>query len=82
MSGKPHRCGLMCSLGGFRATYLWLRLRQMTNSGSVSLFYNGTLRLAAAATFILVMAGVGLTGSAQAKLPPLRDPVFLNIGFV
>ena len=28
----------------------------------------------------LVLAGVG--APAQAKLPPLRDPVFLNIGFV
>ena len=29
-----------------------------------------------------VTAGVGLSGVAGAKLPPLRDPVFLNIGFV
>ena len=28
----------------------------------------------------LVLAG--LSGSAGAKVPPLRDPVFLNIGFV
>lgn len=28
----------------------------------------------------LIVAGVG--ARAEAKLPPLRDPVFLNIGFV
>ena len=28
----------------------------------------------------LIMAGAA--GAAEAKLPPLRDPVFLNIGFV
>jgi hypothetical protein len=27
-------------------------------------------------------AGAGAAGTAWAKLPPLRDPVFLNIGFV
>ena len=31
-----------------------------------------------AATFMLA----GALDSAEAKLPPLRDPVFLNIGFV
>ena len=30
----------------------------------------------------IVAAGVGLSSGAGAKLPPLRDPVFLNIGFV
>ena len=25
---------------------------------------------------------IGMSGTAAAKLPPLRDPVFLNIGFV
>ena len=33
---------------------------------------------------VAVAVAVGATGapSADAKLPPLRDPVFLNIGFV
>lgn len=35
-----------------------------------------TLAIAAA------ILGTGGAGSTQAKLPPLRDPVFLNIGFV
>ena len=30
----------------------------------------------------IVSAGVGLAAGAGAKVPPLRDPVFLNIGFV
>ena len=30
----------------------------------------------------IVITGVGLSTGAGAKLPPLRDPVFLNIGFV
>jgi len=68
---------MMCSLAGFRATYLWLRLGQMASSGPVDVLHNGTLRLAAAAAFAFALAG-----PAQAKLPPLRDPVFLNIGFV
>ena len=71
---------MMCSLGGFRATYLWLRLEEMASSGPVSVLHNGTLRLAAALAFIFAL--VPVASAAQAKLPPLRDPVFLNIGFV
>jgi hypothetical protein len=54
----------------------------MASSGVVNLLHYGTLRPAAAAAFIFVLATAGLAGSASAKLPPLRDPVFLNIGFV
>jgi hypothetical protein len=52
----------------------------MASSGPVSMLQYGTLRLAAAAAFILALLPV--PGAASAKLPPLRDPVFLNIGFV
>ena len=30
----------------------------------------------------LVLAGAAAPAQAQTKLPPLKDPVFLNIGFV
>ena len=53
---------------------------QMASSGTVKLLHYGTLRVAAALAFILAL--VPPASAAQAKLPPLRDPVFLNIGFV
>ena len=55
---------------------------KMASLGTVSLSHNGTLRAAAAAAFVFVLAAAGWAGTAHAKLPPLRDPVFLNIGFV
>lgn len=30
----------------------------------------------------MIIAGIGLAAGAGAKVPPLRNPVFLNIGFV
>ena len=39
------------------------------------------MRLPHVGVAIAATAGVGLSAAA-AKLPPLRDPVFLNIGFV
>ena len=54
----------------------------MTRLGTVSVLQFGTLRFAAAAALILILGLAGWVSAAQAKLPPLRDPVFLNIGFV
>ena len=49
----------------------------------VGVLHLGTLRYAAAAGLILAFfALTALASPAPAKLPPLRDPVFLNIGFV
>ena len=50
--------------------------------GTVSVLHFGTLRFAAAVAIILGLAAAGFPAPASAKLPPLRDPVFLNIGFV
>ena len=54
----------------------------MTRMGTVGGLQIGTLRYAAAAAFALVLGLTSSAASAEAKLPPLRDPVFLNIGFV
>ena len=54
----------------------------MASLGTVSALQNGTLRFAATLLLILGVGAISSAGSAQAKLPPLRDPVFLNIGFV
>jgi hypothetical protein len=54
----------------------------MTRLGTVGVLQIRTLRYAAAAAFALVLGLGSPAASAQAKLPPLRDPVFLNIGFV
>jgi len=55
---------------------------QMASLGTVTLLHNGTLRFAAAVALILAVGAACLAPPAEAKLPPLRDPVFLNIGFV
>ena len=40
------------------------------------------LRLPLVGVGIVIAAAAGLSAGAGAKVPPLRDPVFLNIGFV
>jgi hypothetical protein len=42
----------------------------------------GRRALAAGLTALALILGGAGAGTASAKLPPLRDPVFLNIGFV